>query len=83
MNVHDFSKRAPLNPPLAAAVKIPTCPLCRNQGFTGCQEAILPSDHPVHPNGTLMSLALSKGVACTCPAGQEFARWQIENLRYL
>ena len=67
--------RGPVNPPLKP--KMPLCPICRGQGFTGCPEAIAPSDHPVYPGGTFMAVALARGVACSCPAGAEFAGWQM------
>lgn len=76
---HDFSKQVPLELPVASVVSL--CPICRGQGFTGCDEAILPMDHPIYPNGTLISLTLRKGVACSCAAGQEFAMWQMESFR--
>ena len=51
----------------------PECPLCQDQGFTGCPEAIA-------PNGwTWIVMAFQKGEPCTCKWGLWFremrAKW--------
>ncbi len=50
---------------------LPGCEICRGYGFVGCDEAI-------KPEGVLVAKAWSDALACECPAGREFARFQAE-----
>jgi hypothetical protein len=66
-----------LNPesdPAPQKVNVPVCPLCRGYGYTGCAEAQL-------PDGDVMAVAFERGTACSCAAGSEFARAQMEWLK--
>ena len=66
-------QKANADQPEASKTKpyIPKCPLCQDQGFTGCPEAILPNGR------TLIAIALEKGKACTCSTwGGWFAEMQ-------
>jgi len=51
--------------------KFPKCAACSNRGFVNCPEAI--TDH-----GDLIVRAFEYGTACSCPAGAEFAKFQME-----
>jgi hypothetical protein len=51
----------------------PKCPLCDNHGFTGCPEAVMHDG-----SGSLWAVAVCKGIACTCPAGRDFADFQLQ-----
>lgn len=61
--------------PIRPVGQVPKCPLCRNYGYVNCPQAILPDGRD------LIAVAFEKGTACTCAAGVEFAKNQMEWMR--
>ncbi len=51
---------------------IPKCPLCGNYGYVNCPQAKAPN------GGDFLAIAFQEGTACTCAAGAEFAKNQLE-----
>lgn len=60
--------------PVIHAARRILCPKCRDEGFTGALHALV-------DGGTLIAIAWRDGVACSCSAGAEFARNQMEWMR--
>lgn len=54
---------------------VPKCPLCGNRGYVNCPEAHAPG------GGCFIAIAWEKGTACSCPAGAQFAKDQMEWMR--
>jgi len=54
---------------------VPNCPLCGNWGYVNCPQAKAPNGH-----GDFIAIAFREGTACSCPAGAEFAKNQLEFL---
>lgn len=54
---------------------VPQCPLCGNRGYVSC-----PSAHAPH-GGDFLAIAWERGTACSCPAGAQFAKDQMEWMR--
>ena len=65
----------PPEPPARIVGTVPRCPLCGNYGYVNCPQAKAPN------GGDFIAIAFLEGTACTCGAGSEFARNQMEWLR--
>lgn len=50
----------------------PKCQICGNWGYTDCPQAKAPN------GGDYVVTAFREGTACSCPAGAEFAKNQME-----
>jgi hypothetical protein len=61
-----------LSPPRQETIELelPLCLICGGRGYTGCDQAHAPD------GGCFIGLAFRLAVACTCPAGREFAKMQ-------
>lgn len=59
--------------PIRPIGTVPKCPLCGNWGYVNCPQAKAPER-----GGDLIAIAFEQGTACTCAAGAEFARNQME-----
>ncbi len=71
---HDLSRKS------SPALALPKCLKCGNYGYTNCERAKqIPQDLPgIYKGGDYITIAFQEGTACDCPAGQEFAAWQME-----
>jgi len=49
---------------------LPLCRLCEGRGYTGCNAA------HARGGGCYIAVAFRAGIACSCPAGREFAQMQ-------
>jgi len=57
--------------PAKTPPNFPKCPLCGNWGYTNCPQAKAPA-------GDYLAIAFREGAACSCAAGAEFAKNQME-----
>ena len=64
--------KQPPKDPLRPIGQVPKCPLCGNWGYTGAEHAKLPDG-----SGDFPAVAAIHGTACTCPAGREWAKFQL------
>lgn len=62
----------PPEPSIAVLGTVPKCPLCQNFGYVNCPQAKAPG------GGDFLAIAFREGTACSCAAGAEFAKNQME-----
>lgn len=62
----------PQDPPITITGTVPKCRLCGNRGYVNCPQGHAPN------GGCFIAIAFEQGTACSCPAGAQFAKDQME-----